>query len=112
MNYWNLIPWGISLASLIVVIVNLTHSNKKDLQAEESRFSRLNEGLLKANLKLDTVCATTNETRSDIKAMNEKLTEHSEKIAVLARDLETAFMRIDELRNNKADRSEVKHEQK
>lgn len=104
MNYWNLIPWGISLASLVTVIINLSRSNKKDLQAEESRFAHLNEGLLKANMKLDTVCATTNETRTDIKAMNEKLTEHSEKIAVLSRDLETAFMRIDELRANKADK--------
>jgi chromosome segregation ATPase len=59
-------------------------------------------------MKLDQVCATTNETRSDIKAMDQKLVEHSEKIAVITRDLETAFMRIDELRDqiNK----EEKHE--
>ena len=104
MNYWNLIPWGISFASLIIVIINLTRSNKKDLQAEENRFSRLNEGILKANMKLDSVCTVTNDIKVDIKAMNEKLTEHSEKIAVLTRDLETAFMRIDELRDQKADK--------
>ena len=104
MDFWNLIPWSISLASVIILLVNQTKNGKKDTQAEEARFARLNESLLKANMKLDTVCATTNETRADIKSLNAGLGEVDKRVSVMERDLQTAFMRIDELREQKADK--------
>lgn len=93
---------------LIISVINLILSRKKDIvnsTAEDEReLASLREGIFKANMKLDQVCATTNETRSDIKAMDQKLNEHGKEIAVIKRDLQTAFMRIDELRNTKEDR--------
>lgn len=92
------------LVSLINFFIARKDGIKKNTEEDERELSSLREGIFKANMKLDQVCATTNETRSDIKAMDQKLVEHGEKIAVLTRDLETAFMRIDELRNTKEDK--------
>lgn len=112
MNVATIIGLIFSGVMLLVSLANLAiarlRDTKKDTAEDERELASLREGIFKANMKLDQVCATTNETRSDIKAMDQKLVEHGEKIAVITRDLETAFMRIDELRDqiNK----EEKHE--
>ena len=103
MNPWNLIPWSISLVSLIIVAVTFIRNGKKDLRREykedDAKFDGIKESLLKANIKLDQVCATTNETRTDIKALNKDIVELDKRISVIERDVQTAFMRIDELRD-------------
>lgn len=92
------------LVSLVNLIVAQVRNTKKDAVENDQELSSLREGIIKANMKLDQVCATTNDIKTDIKAMDKKLVEHSEKIAVLTRDLETAFLRIDELRKTKEDK--------
>lgn len=108
MNAVSIISLSFSGVMLLVSLINFFIARKdgikKNTEEDERELSSLREGIFKANMKLDQVCATTNETRSDIKAMDQKLVEHGEKIAVLTRDLETAFMRIDELRNTKEDK--------
>jgi septal ring factor EnvC (AmiA/AmiB activator) len=108
MNPWNLIPWGISAASLAIAIFTYANNNRKGLKdavtERESRLNHINEGLLKANMKLDAVCATTNETRTDVKALNTSLSEIDKRVSVIERDMQTAFMRIDELKEGKADK--------
>ena len=107
MDWMNLIPWGLTFMALIVSALSFIRNKHKDeLQGRvdiEAKMERLNESLLKANIKLDQVCATTNETRSDIKALNTSLIEMDKRLSVVENDLKTAFMRIDELRE------EVKH---
>lgn len=96
------IPWIISGLSLLFVILNYARTGKKDneeaLHKEDQKFDGIRESLLKVNMKLDQVCSTTNETRSDIKAMNTKVTELDKELEVVKRDLHTAFARIDELK--------------
>jgi len=75
----------------------------KDKQEQRGMLEALKENLLKANIKLDQVCTTTNETRNDIKALNTALIEMDKRLSVVENDLKTAFMRIDELRE------EVRH---
>ena len=91
MNYFNLIPWGISLISVIVAILTFARNGKKDtkeeLQKEESKFDGIKEGLLKANMKLDTVCATTNETRSDIKSLTKDLISMDRRLTIVEKDV-------------------------
>lgn len=70
----------------------------KDKQENEARLEALKESLLKANIKLDQLCATTNETRADIKSLNSSITEMDKRLSVVENDLKTAFRRIDELR--------------
>lgn len=102
MNPWNLIPWTISLISLLVCVLTYARNGKKDLKEtyreEDARLDSIKEGLLKANIKLDQVCATTNETRADIKKLNKDLADMDKRISVVERDVQTAFLRIDELR--------------
>lgn len=102
MNYINLIPWGISLVSVIVAIMTYSRNGKKeditDVKQEESKLNGIRESLIKANVKLDTVCNTTTETRSDIKAMNKDLISIDRRVTGLERDMKTVFNAIDELK--------------
>lgn len=99
------IDWSIIISAfmLIISVINLAIAQgrnlKGDTKAEAAENNSLREGIFKANMKLDMVCNTTTDIKTDIKAMDSKLEEHGKQIAVISRDLETAFMRIDELRN-------------
>lgn len=102
MNYFNLIPWTISLISLIIAGLSLSHTKGKDkiktVKEDDLKFEGIKEGVLKANMKLDQVCATTNETRSDIKSLNNDLKEIDTRVVVLERDIKTAFNQISEIK--------------
>lgn len=102
MEWTNLIPWGISLVSLIIVIVTFVKNSKKDTKREYAEdtavINGIKESLLKANLKLDQVCATTIETRSDIKAMSEYLNAVEKRVSVLENTMQTVWVRFDELK--------------
>ena len=104
MNPWNLIPWSISIIALVITIVTFIINRKKDLKIEQkdesSQFEGIREGLIKANIKLDQLCAVTNETRTDIKSLNKDIVELDKRISVVERDIQTAFLRIDELRDS------------
>ena len=99
MNY---IPWIISLGSLIVAILSLAHTKTKDKSSEiredAEKFEGIEKSLLKANIKLDQVCSTTTETRSDIKSLNADLKTMDTRVVVLERDMKTAFNAISELK--------------
>jgi capsule polysaccharide export protein KpsE/RkpR len=103
MNGWNLIPWSISIIALVFTAVTFYRNGRKDIRNdaknESSQFEGIREGLIKANIKLDQVCAVTNETRTDIKSLNKDIVELDKRMSVIERDVKTAFMRIDELRN-------------
>lgn len=102
-----IIPWTLTSIGLIVSIVALARNSRrdsmKDKQEQDMKLEALKESLLKANIKLDQVCQTTTETRSDIKALHTSMIEMDKRLSVVENDLKTAFMRIDELRE------EVKH---
>ncbi len=102
MEWTNLIPWGISLAMFIISIVTLVRNSKKDLKNEYredlQKMESIKESLIKVNMKLDQVCATTNETRSDIKAMNEYMTAVERRVSIIENTLDTVWVRIDELK--------------
>lgn len=96
------IPWIISAISVTIAVMTYTRNGRKD-QAEEIReegqqMASVKEALLKANMKLDQVCATTNETRSDIKSQSKDLQRLETRITVVERDLKTAFSKIDDMK--------------
>lgn len=97
-----IIPWTISFASLIILIItffkNGNKEQKEDIKQEDTKFTDIEKSLLKANLKLDQLCATTSETRTDIKSLNKDLNSLSGRVTVVERDLKTAFEKIDELK--------------
>lgn len=97
-----IIPWSISLISLIILIITFFRNGRKDqkedIKLEDTKFTDIEKSLLKANLKLDQLCATTSETRTDIKSLNKDLNSLGERVTVVERDLKTAFEKIDELK--------------
>ena len=99
MNY---IPWIISFCSLVVAILSLAHTTTKDrtseIREDSEKFDGIEKSLLKANIKLDTVCNTTTETRADIKSLNTDIKNMDTRVVVLERDMKTAFNAISELK--------------
>ena len=86
------------LIAIITFVINSVKSNKNDTKADEARLNDINQSLLKVNMKLDQVCTTTQEIRTDIKTIQNRQLEHTEQITVLQERLNTAFIRIGELR--------------
>ena len=93
-----LISGTMLILSAVTFIVNATRNSKKDTVASENRLNEINQSLLKVNLKLDQVCTTTSDIRTEIRTMQNKQIEHTEQIARLEQSVSTAFIRIDELR--------------
>ena len=96
------VPWLFSFCSLIVAILSLAHTTNKDknteIREDSEKFDSIEKSLLKANIKLDTVCSTTTETRADIKSLNTDLKNMDTRVVVLERDMKTAFNAIAELK--------------
>lgn len=86
------------ILSAVTFIINTARNSKKDTVASENRLNEINQSLLKVNLKLDQVCTTTSDIKSEIRTMQTKQIEHTEQIARLEQSVATAFLRIDELR--------------
>lgn len=98
------IPWLISAGSLLVALLTFVRNGRKDDTAErtaqQQQIADIHESLLKANLKLDQLCSTTNETRTDVKAMQSSIIEHDKRLTLIERDLKTAFHLIDLLKGD------------
>ena len=90
------IPWLISAGSLLVAIMSFVRNTHKDDVS-------LKEGILKANMKLDQVCATMNETRVDIKSLTKDIKDIDARVMLLENKIKVAFDEINELKG-------VKHE--
>ena len=103
MEWTNLIPCGIAAISLIFAIMTFTRNGRKDRKneyiEEAQQMQSIKESLIKMNTKLDQVCSTTNETRADIKAMNEYVSAVEKRVTVLEENMKAAWVRIDELKS-------------
>ena len=96
------IPYVISFVATLIAVLSYFRTGKKDdkeeTREEEARLNEIGQSLLKANIKLDTVCSTTTETRADIKSLNTDLKNMDTRVVVLERDVKTAFNAISELK--------------
>lgn len=103
MNWNNLIPWAISAVSLLFVILTYVRNGNKDkkneIREEDLVMNGIKESLLKVNMKLDQVCSTTNETRTDIKSLNKDMKEMDVRLVIVERDLKTAFHQLEEMKH-------------
>lgn len=99
-----IITIAIAFAALIFTIINSNRTAKKDLiediNREDSKFDSLKEGIIKMNVKLDTVCQTTNETRSDVKAMNKDMAQLQTHMTALDEKFLAVERRVTELENH------------
>jgi uncharacterized coiled-coil DUF342 family protein len=53
---------------------------------------------MKANLKLDQLCQNTNETRLDVKSLNNKVVDIEKRVTIIETNMRTAFKDIEELK--------------
>lgn len=81
-----------SIVSFCFTGVNFFSNRKKDIKNDS-------ESLLKANMKLDQICATTNETRSDIKSINNQIKEIVEEQIIQRQEIKAIWKRIDEMKD-------------
>lgn len=88
----------VAVIGAVATVYNLSASRKKNVQADDAKLNDINTGLLKVNMKLDTVCSTTNDIKTDVKAVQMQSQQMQTDVAVVQRDLKTAFTRIDELK--------------
>ena len=91
----------ISVISILIAIATFWIARKKDTVADveknDSNLNTIKESLLKVNMKLDAVCSTTNETRTDIKSMQKSITEYDKRLSIVELELEKALSRIEVL---------------
>lgn len=99
------IPWTISGISLLFVVLtyvrNLIKDNKQNTADDAAKLDILNQGLIKANMKLDQTCQALTELRLDVRSLSSSLNEMDRRVTILERDVKTAFVRIDELKEAK-----------
>lgn len=95
------IPWIISFLSLVVCVLTYMHNTDKDkrqnIKEDDLQMNTIRESLLKANMKLDQVCTTTTETRTDIKSLNKDLQNIDTRVCILEGEIKTLKERIDQL---------------
>lgn len=95
------VPLSISFAMFLIALITLISKfsrEKKIAMAEnETMMAGIKESLLKVNIKLDQLCATTTETRSDIKSLNKDLQNIDTRVSVLESDVKTLFGMIDKM---------------
>ena len=77
---------------MIIGIATFIISSVNNAKKSASSFTEI-------SFQLQQLVTTTNDIKDKVEKMNESLQTHSKDIAVLQRDLQTAFIRIDELRD-------------
>ena len=84
----------ISVSSFIFAAINFYTSRKKNIQDES-------KDMIKINLKLDTICATTNETKNDIKNINDQIKQLTEQQIVQSYQIKEIWKHINKLEEEK-----------
>lgn len=77
----------VSAIMMIISVASFVKKKNKDtkeeLIVENNKFDDINTSLLKANMKLDQVCSTTNETRTDIKVLTKDMNNLDKRVSNL-----------------------------
>lgn len=92
MNSVSIVALCFSGVMMIFAVVTFVINSVKDAKKNAASFTEI-------SFKLEQLVSTTNDIKDKVEKMNENLNDHSKDIAVLQRDLQTAFIRIDELRD-------------
>ena len=91
----------ISAAMMIVGISSFVITNtrwgKRATEERDEKDEKIRNGLTMANIKLDQVFSTIQETRSDIKSINNDMSTQAAKMAVLENSIKSAHNRIDDV---------------
>lgn len=84
----------VSIAFLILVI-GFVYQSFNFYQTRKKENVKDAENNIKLNLKLDQICATTAETRTDIKAMNQELKDLQRRVTINEQSLKSLWKQFD-----------------
>lgn len=85
-------------------IITQIKSGRKEVESSERQLNVIREDILQVRMKLDEVGSVVTETKGDVKGLSANLNEIDKRLTRVETNLETAFLRIDELREGKADK--------
>lgn len=85
-------------------IITQAKQSKKEIETSERQLNVIREDILQVRMKLDEVGTVVTETKGDVKGLTVNLNEIDKRLTRVETNLETAFVRIDELRDNKQDK--------
>lgn len=88
----------VCLLNIAAFIISRKKDTKEEVTQNSVKFDGIKESLLKVNMKLDQVCTTTQETRTDIKSMQNQFTEMDKRVVILERDLKTLWNKFDTIK--------------
>lgn len=86
----------VSITSITVTLLNYKRSNKKIDDEHNAKVKKEIEEKIKMNLKLDQLCNTTNEIRTDNKSVLERLNGLDIRVTRTEQSVKSAHHRIDE----------------
>ena len=86
------------IIGVITFFITQYRTNKHDIEASERQLNDIKEGVMGVKLRLEQVDKTVTETQTGVKELSKSLSDLSTRVAVVERDVKTAFIRIDELK--------------
>lgn len=99
-----------SSAAFIALIVNVVVTVKNNSKKDAEDVAKANEGVVKANIKLDALCRDSSETRLDLKSMKsdiEKMTkkqmEYDFRLGQIEKDMDGVCERVTKLEEKGSD---------
>ena len=92
------------IIGVVSFIITQLKTSKKEIETSERQLNVIREDILQVRMKLDEVGTVVTETKGDVKGLTVNLNEIDKRLTRVETNLETAFVRIDELRDNKQDK--------
>ena len=105
-----ILNFGLSVGSFVYARKKDTKAELDSAKAESSESAKVSEARelankefqIKTQMKLDQICNTTSETRTDIKSMEKRITDVDKRLFHAERTIETMGGRICKLENASA----------
>ena len=92
------------LVGVTTFILTISRNSKKDAEDSTKQLSDIREEVMKVRVTLEGVNRNIDDTKSEIKGLSVNLHDIDTRLTRVEEKIVTAFKRIDELRESKADK--------
>jgi septal ring factor EnvC (AmiA/AmiB activator) len=106
----SIISLAISAVMMIVgvttFVITQSRQSKKDTEESTRQLSDIREDIVGVRMKIEEVGNIVKETKDDVKGLSANLSDIDKRLTRVEENLKTAFKRIDELKESKADKED------
>jgi septal ring factor EnvC (AmiA/AmiB activator) len=106
----SIISLAISAVMMIVgvttFVITQSRQAKKDTEESTQQLSDIREDIVAVRMKIEEVGNIVKETKDDVKGLSTNLSDIDKRLTRVEENLKTAFKRIDELKESKADKED------